>query len=58
MSDNSYAAVLGRKNEIMKRALGLDFDSFIQSPIAFDYERLMAATGYSLEDIIRIQADS
>ena len=58
MSDLSYAAVLGRKNEIMKRALGLDFDSFIQSPIAFDYERLMAATGYSLEDIIRIQADS
>ena len=58
MSDNSYAAVLGRKNEIMKRALGLDFDSFIQSPIAFDYERLMAATGYSLEDIVRIQADS
>jgi len=58
MSDNSYAAVLARKNEIMKRALGLDFDSFIQSPIAFDYERLMAATGYSLEDIVRIQADS
>ena len=58
MSDNAYAAVLGRKNEIMKRALGLDFDSFIQSPIAFDYERLMAATGYSLEDIVRIQADS
>ena len=58
MSDLSYAAVLGRKNEIMKRALGLDFDSFIQSPIAFDYERLMAATGYSLEDIVRIQADS
>ena len=58
MSDLSYAAVLARKNEIMKRALGLDFDSFIQSPIAFDYERLMAATGYSLEDIVRIQADS
>ena len=56
--DTSYAAVLARKNEIMKASLGIDYKDFIQSPIAFDYERLMAATGYSLEDIVRIQADS
>ena len=46
--DMSYAAVLARKNEIMKRALGIDFEDFIQSPIAFDYERMMRETGYSL----------
>jgi len=56
--DMSYAAVLARKNEIMKRALGIDFDDFIQSPIAFDYERMMRETGYSHEDIVRIQTDS
>ena len=58
MRDMSYAAVLGRKNEIMKKALGIDFEDFIQSPIAFDYERMMRETGYSHEDIVRIQTDS
>jgi cysteine synthase len=55
--DMSYAAVTARKNEIMKASLGIDFTDFIQSPIAFDYERMMRETGYSLEDIARIQAD-
>jgi cysteine synthase len=56
--DMSYAAVMARKNEIMKASLGIDFSDFIQSPLAFDYERMMDETGYSLDDIARIQADS
>ena len=48
-------AILARKGEIMKRALGMDYAQFERSPIAFDYEAMMAAHGYSLEDIIRIQ---
>jgi cysteine synthase len=54
----SYAAVTARKNETMKASLGIDFSDFIQSPIAFDYERMMRETGYSLEDIVRIQAEA
>lgn len=54
--DQSYGAVMARKNEIMKASLGIDFSDFIQSPIAFDYERMMGETGYSLEDVARIQA--
>ncbi len=53
--DMSYAAVMARKNEIMKASLGIDFDDYIQSPIAFDYERMMSETGYSHEEIARIQ---
>ena len=49
MSDNSYPAVMARKNAIMRSALGLDYDEFITSPIAFDYEAMMAATGYCLD---------
>ena len=45
--DISYAAVIARKNEIMKASMGIDYDDFIQSPIAFDYERMMRETGYS-----------
>ena len=46
---------MARKGEIMKRALGMDYAQFEQSPIAFDYEGLMAAHGYSLDDIVGIQ---
>ena len=46
-TDMSYAAVLARKNEIMKASLGIDYDDFISSPIAFDYERMMRETGYT-----------
>ncbi len=58
MKDMSYQAVMGRRNEIMKASLGIDFTDFIQSPIAFDYERMMRETGYALEDIVRIQAET
>jgi cysteine synthase len=58
IKDMSYAAVTARKNEIMKASLGIDYDDFVQSPIAFDYERMMRETGYSMEDIIRIQAET
>ena len=56
--DMSYAAVMARKNEIMKASMGMDYNDFIQSPIAFDYERMMRETGYGLEDIVRIQAET
>lgn len=56
--DMSYAAVTARKNEIMKASLGIDFDEYITSPIAFDYERMMKQTGYSHADIARIQAET
>jgi cysteine synthase len=48
-------AILARKGEIMKRALGMDYAVFERSPIAFDYESMMAAHGYSLDDIVAIQ---
>ena len=40
----------------MRRALGMDYDEFERSPVAFDYEAMMAAHGYSFEDIVTIQA--
>ncbi len=56
--DMSYSAVIARKNEIMKQSMGIDFDDFIQSPIAFDYERMMSETGYTMDEIIQIQRDT
>lgn len=56
--DYSYSAVMARKNEIMKTSMGMDYQDFIQSPIAFDYERMLRETGYTMEDIIRIQSET
>lgn len=54
--DNSYKAVMARANEIMKKTLGLDYSVFESGSVAFDYEALMAATHYTLDEINRIQS--
>ena len=53
--DTSYDAVMGRRTEIMKKAVGIDYESFESGNISFDYERMMEETGYSLDEIIKIQ---
>ena len=42
--DNSYQAVMARKPEIMKSAVGIDYSVFESGSIAFDYERMMKET--------------
>ncbi len=50
-----YNSVMGRSNEIMKKALGLDYNEFESGSVAFDYEALMKSTGYTLEEVAKIQ---
>lgn len=56
--DLSYKAVMARRGEIMRQALGIEYDEFIQSKIAFDYEGMMRRAGYSLEQVKRIQGET
>ncbi|MGE5631223.1 MAG: 2-amino-4-oxopentanoate thiolase subunit OrtB [Caulobacteraceae bacterium] len=56
--DMSYVAVMGRKNEIMKKAIGIDYTVFESGSISFDYERMMREAGYTLEEIQRIQTET
>ncbi|MBQ1229299.1 MAG: PLP-dependent lyase/thiolase [Firmicutes bacterium] len=51
-----YNSVMGRSAEIMKASLGLDFNDFESGSVAFDYEGLMEATGYTIEEIDKIQS--
>ncbi len=53
--DITYEAVMSRKNEIMKNAIGIDYSIFESGGIAFDYERMMKEAGYSLDEIQEIQ---
>ncbi len=55
MRDNSYQAVMGRRNDIMKAAVGVDYDQFESGSVAFDYEGMMRETGYTLEEMQSIQ---
>ncbi|MDI6601063.1 MAG: 2-amino-4-oxopentanoate thiolase subunit OrtB [Thermoanaerobacteraceae bacterium] len=56
--DMSYEAVMARKNEIMKMAVGIDYNEFEMGGLAFDYEKMMREVGYSIEDITRIQSET
>ncbi|SHE35493.1 2-amino-4-ketopentanoate thiolase beta subunit [Tissierella praeacuta DSM 18095] len=53
--DMSYDAVMARRPEIMKKAVGMDYDIFESGSVAFDYEKMMRETGYSLQEIEEIQ---
>ncbi len=54
-NSNSYADVMARRPEIMKKAVGIDYSEFESGSIAFDYERMMKETGYTLEEMTEIQ---
>ena len=39
----------------LKKALGMDFSAFESGSIAFDYEKMMSSTGFSMEEVERVQ---
>ncbi|MBW2058903.1 MAG: hypothetical protein JRJ26_15560 [Deltaproteobacteria bacterium] len=52
--DVSYSGIMSRKKDILMKATGIDYGKFEISPISFDYEGLMASSGYRLEEVQRI----
>lgn len=56
--DTNFEAIMSRKGDIMKAAVGIDYDEFESGSIAFDYERMMRETGYSLQEIEKIQSET
>ncbi|MDO4545979.1 MAG: 2-amino-4-oxopentanoate thiolase subunit OrtB, partial [Bacillota bacterium] len=50
-----YDSVMGRKNQVMNAALSIDYSQFESGSMAFDYERMMRETGYTLEEMQKIQ---
>lgn len=58
MKDMSYEAVMGRRNEIMKQAVGIDYSQFENDGISFDYDRMMHEVGYTLEEVQCMQDET
>lgn len=56
--DMSFQAVMARNTEIMKKSIGIDYEAFESKGIGFDYEKMMTETGYSLEEIEKIQGET
>ncbi|SDK55359.1 2-amino-4-oxopentanoate thiolase subunit OrtB [Natronincola ferrireducens] len=56
--DYSYEAVMARRSEIMKKAVGIDYAVFESGRISFDYERMMRETGYTLQEMQQIQGET
>ena len=52
-----YNSVMARSGDIMKNSLCLDYSCFESGSIAFDYEKLMASAGYTLEEIMEMQKE-
>lgn len=50
-----YDSVMARKQEVMKAAIGIDYAQFESGSMAFDYEKMMRETGYTLEEMQKIQ---
>ncbi|MDV3428301.1 MAG: PLP-dependent lyase/thiolase, partial [Bacillota bacterium] len=55
---NKYEELMARKNEIMKKSIGMDYSKYEKGKLSFNYEEMMKDTGYSLSDVIRIQSDA
>lgn len=56
--NNSYEAVMARKNEIMRKAVGIDYSEFEYGELGFDYEKMMRQVAYSIEEMQKIQGDT
>ena len=53
-----YAAVMARKAEVMRSSVGIDYEAYATGTIGFDYERMLDDTGYTVETIAAIQAET
>jgi len=58
MKDMSFAALMDRRNEIMKQAVGINYEEFARGRFAFAYEEMMQKVGYTLDEIRAIQRET
>ena len=54
--NNAYNDLMNRKNEIMKKSVGLDYSKYEFDGIGFDFEMMMNDHGYDIDSIREIQS--
>jgi len=58
MNDNSYLAVMERRNKIIKDSMQINYQDFENEGVGFDYEKMMASTGFTLAEVEKIQLEN
>ncbi|XMB72801.1 2-amino-4-oxopentanoate thiolase subunit OrtB [Mycoplasmatota bacterium WC30] len=53
--NNSYEAVMARKNLIMKSSVGINYEKYEGDYLNFNFEEMMSDCGFSLEEVRKIQ---
>lgn len=54
----SYEVLMSQRAEIMKQSVGIDYSQYETGALAFDYEKLLADTGYDVNTTREIQSDT
>jgi cysteine synthase len=54
---SKYSEIMARRGEIVTRATGFNYEQFELGGLAFDYERMMENTGYTLAEITALQRE-
>lgn len=55
MSPDRYQDIMAQRAAIMRTSVGIDYQQYKTGAVAFDYERLMADTGYNMPAIQAVQ---
>lgn len=56
--NNKYNELMSRKNEIMKKSVGVDYDKYEYDGIGFDYDKMMEDSGYEIGEVRKIQKET
>lgn len=54
--NNEYNELMSRRNEIMKKSVGIDYEKYEFEGIGFDFDLMMNDQGYDLDQIKQIQS--
>jgi 2-amino-4-ketopentanoate thiolase beta subunit len=54
-ADAGYATIMAQRAEIMRASLGIDYARYAFGALAFDYEGLLADTGYDIVTAAAVQ---
>jgi cysteine synthase len=55
MTGETYAAIMAQRPEIMRASVGIDYAKYATGVLAFDYEALLADTGYDIDAARAVQ---
>jgi len=58
MKPRDYKSVMDRRAEIMRASVGIDYSKYSLGRLAFDYEKMMEETGYSIQEVKKIQKET